>query len=267
MDFYSWTSNLFNYLTVQSSSDTSLPNFDANLNDPVTCTPAPPAPAFGPAATPSPNTFKYVPYDLFPSTTPPLSPSVVLSNDPTAPDQTSQGNGGIDGLININTASWRVLSTLPMITKNEDAANYPIDNENLAKAIVAWRKTHGPFNSIYDLNSVVDYVTGGATSTIGFQNAEGHITLSPTAATAVTGGTASALGTANGLLSPPDPAFPSITGNGVANQLTEDYQSTQKHQILEDHRRGCRAICHLGDIAVDAVAQIELPALRKRRIE
>ena len=27
---------------------------------------------------------------------------------------------------------------LPMITKNEDA-NYLVDNENLAKAIVAWR--------------------------------------------------------------------------------------------------------------------------------
>ena len=82
---------------------------------------------------------------------------------------------------------------LPMITKSEDA-NHLVDNENIAKAIVTWRFiNHGPFTSIYDLNSVLDDVTGGATEPNGFQNAEGTFTTAMTKGGG-TGGVSSSMG-------------------------------------------------------------------------
>jgi hypothetical protein len=145
----------------------------------------------------------------------------VLVADATAPDQSSPANVGVEGLVNINTASWKVLSMLPMVTKNEDTG-YVAHNESLAKAIVSWRIAHGPFTSIYDLNSVIDYYSTGAyvaSSTTGFQNAEGHLAIA-------NGGGASGVSSLNGLLSPPDPLFPSATGTpGTASGVAEDYQS------------------------------------------
>ncbi len=73
---------------------------------------------------------------------------------------TTEDNAPIDGLININTAPWRVLATLPL------AAN-PADNVMLAKAIVQYRDGntaagvvgHGPFKSILELNGVPNFRT------------------------------------------------------------------------------------------------------------
>jgi hypothetical protein len=208
-DYYAWTRNLYAYLTVQSPSDAQMPNFDPNINDVVNYNDATPAPV--------PNIYKY------PAAAPPPTPapSQVLVADATAPDQSSQANVGVEGLVNINTASWKVLSMLPMVTKNEDTG-YVAHNESLAKAIVSWRIAHGPFTSIYDLNSVIDYYSTGAyvaSSTTGFQNAEGHLAIA-------NGGGASGVSSLNGLLSPPDPLFPSATGTpGTASGVAEDYQS------------------------------------------
>ncbi len=227
-DFYAWTRNLFSYLTVQSPSDAELPNFDPNIADVVT--------TYSVAPNPLPNTYKYPPVSAGNNTVvPPVpavsSPSLVLTADPTASHQTSQGSVGVEGLININTASWKVLSLLPMVTINEDPTGWKTDNENLAKAIVAWRITHGPFTSIYDLNSVIDYVKGAPN---GFQNAEGFLMIA-------NGGAAGGVSSLNGLLSPPDPAFPSATTpptipvlatppgaetfGATATGIGEDYQS------------------------------------------
>jgi hypothetical protein len=211
-DYYAWCRKLFSYLTVQSPSDAHMPNFDPNISDVTT-----------PAAL---NNGKYQKATVAPN----QIPSIVLSADATASDQTSQGNVGVEGLININTASWKVLSMLPMVTKNEDptGSNYLKDNESLAKAIVAWRITHGPFTSIYDLNAVVDSTPANAGTTvlagtpIGFQNAEGW--LNPAKGGQAGGGISSL----NGSLSPPDPAFPGVSAGppvGIASGLTEDYQS------------------------------------------
>jgi hypothetical protein len=194
-----------------------LPNFDPNINDVVAFS--------GGAPSPAPNPYKYPPVSAGNSSVvPPVpavsTPSVVLTADPTATDQTSQGNVGIEGLININTASWKVLSMLPMVTKNEDPS-YVADNESLAKAIVSWRVTHGPFTSIYDLNSVIDYnsTSAGTNTPPGFQNAEGWLKLTA-------GGAAGGVSSLNGLLSPPDPEFPSATASpGTASSVAEDYQS------------------------------------------
>jgi hypothetical protein len=184
-----------------------MPNFDPGPND-IT-------------APPNLNANKYPPAAVAPANS---YPTPVYAKDGAAQDQTTQDNVGVDGLININTASWKVLSMLPMVydppSDPSYAANHPAyvtANENLAKAIVLWRDggtvggvtypAHGPFMSIFDLNAVLDHVT-----TQNLQNAEG--TLNLTAATSV-----------NGLLTPPDANFPNASSPGVANNMGEDYQS------------------------------------------
>jgi hypothetical protein len=62
----------------------------------------------------------------------------------------------VHGLININTAPWPVLATLPMIPENSDW------NTELAQAIARWRDgdpsagvgANGPFKSVFDLYKV-----------------------------------------------------------------------------------------------------------------
>jgi hypothetical protein len=150
----------------------------------------------------------------------PLSPQAyfagpvtqVYNADGAAPDQTNQDNVGVEGLININTASAQVLSLLPLVTKGDDPTGWAADCTQVAQNIVAYRNANGPFMSIYDLNKVT-----------GFQNANGKITIG----TANPGNVNSnnALTSSNGLLTPPDPLFPTVTTPGTSNNLTEDFQS------------------------------------------
>ena len=205
-DYYGWARNLFNYLTVQSNNDAYMPNFDPGLNDVS-------------------NTPKYWPT---PGASPPYSyPTPVYAKDGTAQDQTTQDNVGVDGLININTASWKVLSMLPMVTYHETGetvASHPnasAANEALAKAIVLWRDgdttgahpAHGPFMSIFDLNQITD----GAGH--GFQNAWGYLAGIPTPNGT---GAAGIVTTNNGLLTPPDNLS---APTGLSTGVTEDYQA------------------------------------------
>ena len=211
-DYYSWASNLFSYLTVQSPSDAFLPNFDADINDVTT-------PRFEYEATnpDMPPAYKYPPAST--ASNPAAPPSVVLTADPTAANQLDQGAVGVEGLVNINTASWKVLSMLPMITKNE-LGSLSTDNETLAKMIVTWRMKNGPFMSIFDLNKVTD----PSNSASGFQTALTHLNIAA-------GGGTGGVNTTNGLLTPPDQQFPGATpisnANllGVSSGVAEDYQS------------------------------------------
>jgi hypothetical protein len=103
----------------------------------------------------------------------PLTPPSPVRNTPggTAPNQGNENLVPVDGLININTAPARVLAALPMVT---DATGAIIADENaeLAQAIVDYRDgklgpdpkvapPHGPFQSIFDLNKVPGFATGG----------------------------------------------------------------------------------------------------------
>jgi hypothetical protein len=142
----------------------------------------------------------------------------VYNADGAAPDQTNQDNVGVEGLININTASAQVLSLLPLVTKGDDPTGWAADCTQVAQNIVTYRNANGPFMSIYDLNEVT-----------GFQNANGKITIGTanvpaTTATTFTPGVDNTLTSNNGLMTPPDPAFPSVTPT-ASNQLTEDFQS------------------------------------------
>jgi len=182
-DYYSWTKNIFNYLTVQSSTDTYLPNFDPNLT------------ASNYTGTQS---FAYPPQN----TATPIPPTPTLTANPTATDQTAQDNVGVEGLININTASWKVLSMLPLTPS-------PGNTQALAQAIALYRDgdgtaahpTHGPFTSIFDLNLVP-----------GFQTAENAFTpVTPSSFF--------------GLLSPADSGFGTASANhGSPLGSEEDYQ-------------------------------------------
>lgn len=140
-DYYAWTSNLFNYLTVQSPSDTYLPNYDPNLRS---------------SDYTGATVFAYPPQNPT-SPNPIISPTPTMTADQSAPDSTKQDTIGVDGLININTASWKVLSMLPFVPNNGAA------NRAIAQSIVQWRLAHGPFKSIFDLNSVPNFQTGGGT--------------------------------------------------------------------------------------------------------
>ena len=94
----------------------------------------------------------------------------------------AEDNAPVDGLININTANWKVLSTLPLIVNPATGrtgrcfggCSYPGYtfrqlNQEMAKAIEYYRdvdgneqtspnivQPHGPFRSIFELNRVVD---------------------------------------------------------------------------------------------------------------
>jgi len=176
-DYYAWTRNLFNYLTVQSSTDAYLPNIDPNVSSSNT----------GAAM------FAYPPQN---NGTPLIPPTPALTGSATATDQTTQDNVGIEGLININTASWKVLSMLPFVPNN------PGVNRQIAQNIVNYRLTNGPFMSIFDLNQVP-----------GFQNetgAVGPISAAPSSGT--------------GLVSPADAGFETSSPSAAATGVSEDYQ-------------------------------------------
>jgi hypothetical protein len=92
-----------------------------------------------------------------------VKPSVINAySNPSMP--TTEDSAPTDGLININTASWRVLATLPMANNSATSAA----NIALAKAIVQYRDVdngttshtpHGPFKSILELNGVPNFRT------------------------------------------------------------------------------------------------------------
>jgi hypothetical protein len=187
-DYYSWARNIFNYLTVQASSGTSLPSFDPNVATSSLYTGTP--------------TFAYPPQNQTPAV--PTTPA--LTANAAATDQTAQDNVGVEGLININTASWKVLSMLPFTAIPPGASPAQISqyqgyDRQIAQNIVNYRLKYGPFTSIFDLSQVP-----------GFQSGTGA-TAQPIAPTS-----------AMGLLSPADQYFGTANPSTTATGVGEDYQ-------------------------------------------
>ncbi len=130
---YYWTGNIFSYLTVTDPSDDYLPNVDPGANVQ--------SPQFGSAA-----------YTL---TLPTISSPFPVNNDDFTKngDQTQEHTIGVDGLININTASAKVLSMLPWVPGDPNGID-----ETIGQAIVADR-ANGPYNNIMDLARVMVQVS------------------------------------------------------------------------------------------------------------
>jgi hypothetical protein len=92
----------------------------------------------------------------------------VANADPRHANDEFEKTLGVQGLININTAQWKVLSTLPL---SSSAAATSV-NDDLAKKIVLYRDgdgtqahpAHGAFHNVYDLYKVPEvwqYVKDG----------------------------------------------------------------------------------------------------------
>lgn len=146
---YYWTPRLFDYVTTQAPQDDYLPDVDpASGVYPAAAAPQPVANVNGTVANSG-----YANPTVTTSTNTPVS-----ANEETVP---------VHGRININTANWRVLATLPFFDNppNQAAAN------DLARAIVYYRDVddstvpitspqtvplhpHGAFQSIFELNNV-----------------------------------------------------------------------------------------------------------------
>jgi hypothetical protein len=119
----------------------------------------------------------------------PVSNTTATKFGSTTPANSGNEDGvGVEGPINVNTASWRVLAALELIPRSQDPQG--VLNEHLAQAIVHYRdvddgvtrysavtlsgqtvttapgatvlppRGHGPFNSLLELNQVFDYTAG-----------------------------------------------------------------------------------------------------------
>lgn len=158
---YRWALDLFDYLTVQSPGEDYFPA----------------APKTGNATSPFPS--------WSPSNSAGVTPQAIKNAggaitaiEPA--NQLFEESVGIQGLININTAPWKVLAMVPWVpVLNGRVDNFTIqagtdvaaaqnnidDNEEIARAIVRWRDGEpasgtapgGPFTTIYDLYKVPEF--------------------------------------------------------------------------------------------------------------
>ena len=157
-DNYAWANKLFDYLTaIHSPKDDMSPNVD-----PVNYAANGGTPALVAVAVRNDTNVLPVDEDLIP----------------------------IHGLININTASWQVLATIPWTRLGDPAittaAQMTDPNRRIAKAIVRYRDInngagapHGPFKSIVELNQVPVYaaaVLNDTADSLAFQAAAGPVT-------------------------------------------------------------------------------------------
>lgn len=183
-DWYGWARRLFDYLTVNAPADEMLPHADPGYLDPEYDS--------------SGNSVNLYPHVYRPGTT-----TFAPTADATAHIGIDQDQVGLEGLINVNTASWKVLSMLPMVPSSVTGSSS--DNESIAQAIVAFRNQHGPFTSLFDLNSVL------MAGTANFRNADA--TLNPANPTS-----------ADGLLCPAPTSFPASDSATASEVSGEDYQ-------------------------------------------
>jgi len=150
-DTYGWSSRVFDYFSAaQTPNDDYLPNskpeYYANYD---------------------PNAGTY---------TPALPGPWKVANSPagaSTPNSSSEAAAPIEGLININTASWKVLAELPFFALSPQVNSPGLStnsamltaNIDIAQAIVRYRNAFGPFHSIFDLNRVIDPYVAMAVST------------------------------------------------------------------------------------------------------
>ncbi len=154
-DTYGWAARVFDYFSaLQTPNDDYLPNTRPEYYYSYS------------AATP-PATPGYI-------TTPAPRSPVYVANSPagtSVPNGPAEAAAPIEGLVNINTAPWKVLAELPFYSESPQVVTPSLDsnkrmmaaNVEIAQAIVRYRNEFGPFHSIFDLNRVIDpYLAVGA---------------------------------------------------------------------------------------------------------
>lgn len=143
---YAWATDLFDYLSVISPQDDYLPNVD-------------PFRGVGGAALE------------------PVANGLEITKSANA-NRGREDTASIQGLVNLNTASWRVIAQLPFTSD-------PVTNENIAWAIMQHREKNGPFRNLFDLHKVAGFQDAlGATATFNPLPHHGDITPLPLNATA-----------------------------------------------------------------------------------
>ncbi len=102
--------------------------------------------------------------DYLPNVNPliyPAAPQAVSNASAAAPPNDDAENLiPSQGMINVNTAPWEVISMLPMVPSS--VPNSAADNQAIAKAIVAYREANGPFKTLFELNKVNEFKTANA---------------------------------------------------------------------------------------------------------
>lgn len=144
-DYYDWSKRVLDCFTaIGNPHDDYAPNIDPNPNN------------YGPQIW-NPALKSYV------AGGPANVPSAVNNLGLTgAPNQMREDTAGVDGMININTADVTVLSRVPWVpvlagydsVTRTNSFNVGGDNWWVAKAIVTYRNTYGPFKTLFDLNRV-----------------------------------------------------------------------------------------------------------------
>lgn len=143
---YHWAMRLFDYLTVQCPQDDYLPDVDPAASD-ATVPPAPSAARY-PSIPPRPV------IDLLP---------VSAGVNPSNPAGPAEEAAPVEGLVNLNTAPWRVLAAIPWLPAPATPSRKALwlaENSRIAQAIVDYRdgspatEGHGPFRTCFDLNRV-----------------------------------------------------------------------------------------------------------------
>ncbi len=184
---YAWAKDLFDYLTVRSPNPDFFPDASPDAYGNVAVQPPPPQPVANTAMA--------------------ASPGVNVLEQLVA----------TQGLININTAHWRVLSMLPLVVHPVTGEVCRAETEALARQIVAYREQFGPFTSIFDLQKVYDPTDPNTNwwQKRGFATMWGMYDLN-----------AFDFGDRHGDFSPPDPAFPGRGGADVTDGVLRDFEST-----------------------------------------
>lgn len=132
---YRWSMRLFDYFTaINNPSDDYLPNMGAAAGGP-----------------------------LVPNSAVPNGPAITSAAQANGQNELTTP---VEGLVNVNTAGWKVLSAVPFAPPSTPAVPGPVKlNEMIAKSIVYYRDNsdpatgtpHGPFASLLELNRVPIY--------------------------------------------------------------------------------------------------------------
>lgn len=181
---YHWATRLFDYLTVQSPQDDYLPDVDPGFRDYID-------PRTGrPYTTPQPMNWAQHPYQYYPARAngafvpDPAANKIVSKFNAYLTNTSTEETSPIDGLININTAPWRVLAAVPFLPTT--GAPQTFSPAAIAQSIVYYRdvndgknqRPHGPFLSLFELNDVPIYANPsqfGTPTSFYFRNLLGNV--------------------------------------------------------------------------------------------